>query len=151
MTGRILTQLSRIGADFSSFLMQSYKEETMRTYRKRTRGALLTGLILLAGSLLAGSIATAQDKVGADDPGYKKCVRCHDEESEHPVLSILMTKHGVVADSRTPMANDSCTSCHGPSQAHIDDDSLPPDITFEEKDASIGIAQCQTCATTASS
>ena len=85
----------------------------MRTFMKATPGALLTGLALLLGSWISGEAMAA----GPDDPGFRKCVRCHDETSEHPVLNILLTKHGMVADSRTPMADEACTTCHGPSAA----------------------------------
>jgi DmsE family decaheme c-type cytochrome len=46
--------------------------------------------------------------------GDAQCTRCHDETEEVPVLSIGKTKHGTVADGRTP----TCTSCHGESDTH---------------------------------
>jgi len=51
--------------------------------------------------------------------GDAKCTRCHDEGDDYPVLAIGKTRHGVTADERTP----TCTSCHGDSQAHIDNPS----------------------------
>lgn len=47
--------------------------------------------------------------------GDAKCTRCHDESDSAPVLAIGKTRHGVMADKRTP----TCTSCHGDSDAHI--------------------------------
>jgi len=47
--------------------------------------------------------------------GDAKCTRCHDESDNAPVLAIGKTRHGVMADQRTP----TCTSCHGDSEAHI--------------------------------
>ena len=47
--------------------------------------------------------------------GDAKCTRCHDESEQYPVLAIGKTKHGTVADARTP----TCTSCHGESESHI--------------------------------
>ncbi len=56
--------------------------------------------------------------------GEAKCTGCHDESDEpqpsmldlHPsVLSIGKTRHGAIADSRTP----TCTQCHGESTSHI--------------------------------
>jgi DmsE family decaheme c-type cytochrome len=47
--------------------------------------------------------------------GDAKCTRCHDESDNAPVLAIGKTRHGVMADKRTP----TCTSCHGDSEAHI--------------------------------
>jgi DmsE family decaheme c-type cytochrome len=117
----------------------------MRTFQKHTRDALLTGFVLFLFACLAGPAAAAGTGVGASDPGYRKCVRCHDEEAEHPVLSILKTKHAVVADERTPMSNHACVACHGPSEAHMDQEDAAPDITFHEADASVGNEICQTC------
>ncbi len=74
---------------------------------------------LLSAALLGGGHAWAQDK--ADEKkdivltGDAVCTRCHDEGEAKPVLSIGKTKHGTVADSRTP----TCTSCHGESPTHI--------------------------------
>jgi len=56
--------------------------------------------------------------------GDAKCTGCHDEaddskptmlELKPSVLAIGKTKHGTVADSRTP----TCTSCHGESEKHL--------------------------------
>lgn len=47
--------------------------------------------------------------------GDAVCTRCHDESEEYPVLAIGKTKHGTVADARTP----TCVSCHGESPTHV--------------------------------
>jgi len=47
--------------------------------------------------------------------GDAVCTRCHDESEDYPVLAIGKTKHGTVADGRTP----TCTSCHGESLTHV--------------------------------
>jgi len=47
--------------------------------------------------------------------GDAVCTRCHDETEEYPVLAIGKTRHGTIADGRTP----SCTSCHGESPTHV--------------------------------
>ncbi|MCG6937504.1 MAG: DmsE family decaheme c-type cytochrome [Gammaproteobacteria bacterium] len=46
--------------------------------------------------------------------GADTCLKCHDEDSEYPVLDIFKTKHGVKADPRTPFASLQCETCHGP-------------------------------------
>ena len=74
----------------------------------------------MAGLALACLVAAtaAQAQLGAKDivlKGDAKCTRCHDENEAYPVLSIGKTRHGTVADSRTP----TCTSCHGESDKHI--------------------------------
>jgi DmsE family decaheme c-type cytochrome len=47
------------------------------------------------------------------------CIGCHDEQYEYPIFPIFKTKHAVVADPRTPMANKQCEACHGPGGDHI--------------------------------
>ncbi|MBF0179771.1 MAG: DmsE family decaheme c-type cytochrome [Magnetococcales bacterium] len=63
--------------------------------------------------------------------GDAECTFCHDEEDSTSLLSIGRTRHGTLADSRTP----TCVGCHGPSKAHMKE-KLPgsekrptPDIT----------------------
>lgn len=85
----------------------------------------LAPLILLLGCLFA-SAAMAQDSEGDSGEaaldysrqGADSCLKCHDETSEFPVLSIFKTPHAVTADERTPFANLQCESCHGPGEEH---------------------------------
>jgi DmsE family decaheme c-type cytochrome len=64
--------------------------------------------------------------------GADTCMECHDETEKHPVLSILATPHAVLGDPRTPLAmQHSCeTCCHGPSAAHVDEESTRVDLVF---------------------
>lgn len=83
-----------------------------------------------------------------DSPGFKSCVKCHDETSDVPVLPIVKTRHGVAADPRTPFADEACITCHGASTAHLDseeDDKPAPDVTFKEADARHGNQVCLKC------
>ena len=50
--------------------------------------------------------------------GADTCLKCHDEDSEFPVLSIFKTKHAQRADARTPFAGLQCEACHGPGGDH---------------------------------
>jgi DmsE family decaheme c-type cytochrome len=110
---------------------------------------------LLAGAVLSLSLGfglsasaqekPAENKLGKGDTvlkGDAKCTACHDDSDfpkptmlgERPwVLSIGKTKHGTVADGRTP----TCASCHGESEDHMKrkDPSIPrpaPDRTFKK-------------------
>jgi len=58
------------------------------------------------------------EAAGYTKRGADTCLRCHDEESEYPVLPIFKTKHAVVADERTPFAGRQCEACHGPGEFH---------------------------------
>jgi DmsE family decaheme c-type cytochrome len=84
---------------------------------------LLTAVIAHAAP--SGEPASA-DKAGSDaapasvsaleysKKGADTCIKCHDEDSEYPVLDIFKTKHAMKADSRTPFAGLQCEACHGP-------------------------------------
>ena len=94
------------------------------------RGVLQALAILLAGAFFS-SAATAQDEPRKDLvlKGDAQCTRCHDAEDNPQILAIGKTKHGTLADGRTP----TCTSCHGPSEGHLKPKGgqrPPPDRTF---------------------
>ncbi len=69
--------------------------------------------------------------------GDSECTFCHEEEDSPALLRIGKTKHGTVADKRTP----TCTSCHGSSRNHLKkpegQDRPPPDITFPKRNPSV--------------
>ena len=106
----------------------------MRASRNRTtlRAWLAAAaLCILPGIALAQAQAPAPAQAPASAPaapqakeqpkdivlkGDAVCTRCHDESEQYPVLSIGKTKHGTVADKRTP----TCTSCHGESVRHVE-------------------------------
>ncbi len=100
---------------------------------KQPRPQVRTWQSLLAGLLLALAAPAWADKHG-DEAEYQDvvmegdaiCTRCHDETEYVPVLSIGKTPHGTQADGRTP----TCTSCHGDSKAHLDDENAPVDRQF---------------------
>ena len=91
---------------------------------------------LALGLLLSGPFqeATASDLKALPDLGgvpttpathadataaVRTCTKCHDETESKPVLSILKSRHAVMADPRTPFADQACMSCHGASNAHV--------------------------------
>jgi DmsE family decaheme c-type cytochrome len=90
-------------------------------------------------------------KLGKGDTvlrGDAKCTSCHDETNDNGprVLSIGKTKHGTVADGRTP----SCVSCHGESTAHLkkgaDNKRPAPERIFNKTVAShIQDEACTSC------
>jgi DmsE family decaheme c-type cytochrome len=93
-----------------------------------------SALCLLLASFLLLSPATAQAQDDELPPfsnaGVNSCVECHDEWDPFPVLSILKTPHAVIADKRTPFANQQCEACHGPGGDHIDADGDEPILAF---------------------
>ena len=83
-------------------------------------GPRFGGLLVLL-TMFPGSPLLAADDAG--DPAYSRagadtCLRCHDEDSDIPVLGIFRTAHANSADARTPFAQLQCESCHGPGGDH---------------------------------
>jgi len=118
------------------------------------RGSAL--LTLLTGLALALMLATVPQESAAAEKqrkdmvlkGDANCTRCHDESEEVPVLAIGKTKHGTVADGRTP----SCASCHGESDTHAnkpaDAKERPkPTRVFSKKGGTSPDVQNQACLT----
>jgi DmsE family decaheme c-type cytochrome len=94
---------------------------------KRMAQALL--MLVLASTILTPVVA--QERKDLVLRGDAVCTRCHNEGDEYPVLAIGKTRHGTMADARTP----TCTSCHGLSDLHVnrpaDAKERPkPDRTF---------------------
>jgi DmsE family decaheme c-type cytochrome len=115
--------------------------------------AVLQAVVLAFGIAAASQVALAQDagKPARKDmvlKGDAKCTRCHDETEEVPVLAIGKTKHGTLADGRTP----TCTSCHGESKTHYDKpadakERPKPERSFGRKSTTPADAQNQACLT----
>ena len=126
-------------------------------FLRRTLGlAMLVGCLGLAGASTAADVVkpAAPAKEAPKDlvlKGDAKCTSCHDEADAPELLRIGKTKHGTVADGRTP----SCTSCHGDSDKHIKsanaggkDKPTVPDVTFGKKtttEVSLRNETCLTC------
>lgn len=115
--------------------------------------AMLGSLILAACFAAAPQSASAQDAAKAPRKdmvlkGDANCTRCHDENEEVPVLAIGKTKHGTVADGRTP----TCTSCHGESDTHANKpadarERPKPTRVFGRKSSTPSDVQNQACLT----
>ena len=105
------------------------------------------------GAAATSGTAAAAAAAPAAQSGYpaerdKVCTRCHDENDDKPILTIYQTRHGVIADSRTP----SCQGCHGTSDDHIRNSkgTTPrpaPEVVFGTKHASPAEDQSKACIT----
>jgi DmsE family decaheme c-type cytochrome len=103
--------------------------------------AALVGMIAGAPAVFAADAPVAEAKAKKEAPkdivlkGDAKCTECHDESDSPAQLAIGKTRHGTVADKRTP----TCTSCHGDSATHLKEagrggkKSPPPDVGFTKK------------------
>jgi DmsE family decaheme c-type cytochrome len=66
--------------------------------------------------------AAAPGQTPALPPGYAgsdSCVLCHEAEDK----SVQGSQHGKVHNPRAPFAKLGCETCHGPGQAHVDDEN----------------------------
>jgi DmsE family decaheme c-type cytochrome len=93
------------------------------TVRTIAFGTVTSGPVQAAQSQVpAGQAATAQSAPGSLPAGYAgtdTCVLCHSAEGD----SFKGTAHGAVTNTRSPMGGLGCETCHGPGQAHVDDDA----------------------------
>jgi DmsE family decaheme c-type cytochrome len=73
--------------------------------------------------------------------GTDTCVTCHTAEGE----SLKGSKHGQGQNPRSPAATLGCESCHGPGQAHVDDEAKGNIRKFKEMKAGDVSQTCLTC------
>lgn len=69
----------------------------------------------------AKSESAEEEKPAYTKRGADTCLKCHDETSKFPVLSIFNTKHAQPADPRTPFGQLQCETCHGPGAQHAEE------------------------------
>ena len=113
----------------------------MKTYHHLL--AICTFVAALGGGLSTAHAAVPNGIALRDDA---RCTTCHDESDKGgAALRIAKTRHGTVADGRTP----TCSSCHGPSNAHVDykGSAKPPkpDFTFGKLSRTETQARNQSC------
>jgi DmsE family decaheme c-type cytochrome len=88
--------------------------------------------------------AAAQAPPAALPAGYAgtdACLLCHEPEGK----SITHSRHGQVKNPRAPAATLGCESCHGPGQAHVDDDAKGHIKRFKDLTPSDVNQTCLTC------
>ncbi len=119
--------------------------------------ALVAALGLMGTACIGTAFAADDAKEAPKDlilKGDAKCTSCHDEADDSKptmlnqkpsVLSIGKTKHGTVADGRTP----TCVDCHGESDKHAghkgSDKPPKPDLTFDTKSKTPVDARNESC------
>jgi DmsE family decaheme c-type cytochrome len=106
--------------------------------------AATAGSAISSGSTAAVQAPASQPAAAGTQPGYAgsdTCVTCHSDKEE----SLKGTKHAQVKNPRTPAAMQGCESCHGPGQAHVDDDAKGHIKKFGQIPAAEISQTCLTC------
>lgn len=97
--------------------------------------ALLGGTFALSPAFAAAPDRAEDKPKGVVMRGDERCTECHDEVDGPQLLAIGKTRHGTVADLRTP----TCVSCHGDSDLHVKEagrgegPTPPVDVGFTKK------------------
>ena len=116
-----------------------------RTASPATGSAAPAAIILRTGQQPTPSPQpTAAQPAAGGYAGEDVCLQCHEAQG-----SVNNTKHGRAANPRTPKAAYGCESCHGPGQAHVDDDEKGHILRFGDTkvDPHVGNETCLSCHT----
>jgi DmsE family decaheme c-type cytochrome len=73
--------------------------------------------------------------------GSDTCLTCHSDME----TTLKGTRHAQALDQRTPAAQQGCESCHGPGQAHVDDDAKGHILKFATARPAEASGACLTC------
>ena len=73
--------------------------------------------------------------------GTDTCITCHTDHE----ATLKGTQHARAKNPRTPAAAQGCESCHGPGQAHVDDDAKGKILKFKAAKPEVASAACLTC------
>ncbi|MEH6636072.1 MAG: DmsE family decaheme c-type cytochrome [Halioglobus sp.] len=102
----------------------------------------MTGNRLKAIFILCCALLTSGSVWAQDEPG---CFDCHADEADSPVHTVFKTAHGSLQGG----GSNTCTTCHGVSEAHNRRGRrVPPDVSFGPRwpsDVDTRNASCQGC------
>jgi DmsE family decaheme c-type cytochrome len=87
------------------------------------------------------AVGDQQTTLPAGYAGSDTCVLCHTTQGE----DLTKTAHGQAKNPRTPAATLGCESCHGPGQAHIDDEKKGHIRRFATLKPAEASETCLTC------
>ena len=85
--------------------------------------------------------ATQPPALPAGYAGSDTCVLCHTDQE----ASLKGTQHGRAKNPRSPAAAYGCESCHGPGQAHVDDEAKGNILKFAAMKPADVSQTCLTC------
>jgi DmsE family decaheme c-type cytochrome len=108
------TCLTAAGLFAATFLVRSIGADT-----PVAAAAPIQSVVTLSSQGTSSPQKSAPPAPQAGYVGSDTCVTCHDAEEK----SLKASKHGEAKNPRTPTATQGCESCHGPGQAHVDDEA----------------------------
>jgi hypothetical protein len=82
----------------------------------------LVAALVYGAAVFFGSQTSRAQAPPPHPPGYvgsDTCLACHDDKAQ----TLKGTPHAQAKNPRSPEATQGCESCHGPGQAHVDDDA----------------------------
>jgi DmsE family decaheme c-type cytochrome len=98
-----------------------------------------------AVAITAAALAAPADQAAQTPPagyaGSDTCLVCHEDKGP----SLTGTAHAQVANPRSPAAAHGCESCHGPGQAHVDDDAKGHILKFAQVSPAEASQTCLSC------
>jgi DmsE family decaheme c-type cytochrome len=114
----------------------------------------LVAALALVSVTAIGAAAAAEKRPAAKTPpaaadqasgyvGEETCVTCHESEGK----ALHQTLHGKAQNPRTPAAGQSCETCHGPGQKHVDSgkkEDIKRLTVLSPKDANATCLSCHT-------
>ena len=116
------------------------------TALSRLGPAVLTAMVIAfcvivvdSGRVAARGQAPAPQAQQGGYVGQDTCLTCHDTANLHG------TAHGNAKIPGSPAADKACESCHGPGQAHVDDDAKGHILKFTTVPAREANEACMTC------
>ena len=118
------------------------------TVTARATGAFSPGAEAVAPAPTAQTSAAqtppAQAQPPAPPPGYvgaDTCLTCHTDQGD----TLKGTAHAQAKNPRTPAATLGCESCHGPGQAHVDDENKGNIKKYAQMTAEESSGTCLSC------
>ena len=114
--------------------------ETSQPARGAQSPAAKTGLAQAPAAKPAPAPPAQSQPAPTGYVGSDTCTVCHDQEE-----TLKGTKHAQALNPKSPAAQHGCESCHGPGQAHVDDDDKGHILKFTKATPAQASAACLNC------
>ena len=130
--------MRRIGEVLNRLLFLAALGLLVASFATRATGARLPEPPRAAQVSGAAAAPAAQPATYA---GRDTCVVCHSDKGD----SLKGTAHAQAKNPRSPAATHGCESCHGPGQAHVDDEAKGHILKFAQAKPAEASQTCLSC------